>query len=74
MEHQKISELAYLKWEAAGYPDNRHEEFWLAAEKELRFEPFAEPIRRMRVRLSRIIQKVKGRLTNAHKWGAALNN
>lgn len=32
---QKIRESAYLKWEAAGYPENRADEFWFAAENEL---------------------------------------
>ena len=34
-DHQKVPELAYLKWEQAGRPDGRDLEFWLAAEREL---------------------------------------
>ena len=32
---QQIRELAYQKWESAGYPAGRAEEFWVEAEKEL---------------------------------------
>jgi len=32
----RIRELAYLKWEAAGYPSGDGVEFWLQAEEELR--------------------------------------
>jgi hypothetical protein len=34
MEEQ-IRELAYLKWEAAGYPQSNGVEFWLQAEESL---------------------------------------
>jgi hypothetical protein len=32
---ETIRELAYLKWEAAGWPSGDGVEFWLAAEAEL---------------------------------------
>jgi hypothetical protein len=31
----RIRELAYLKWEAAGYPNGDGVDFWLQAEEEL---------------------------------------
>ena len=31
---EKIAQAAYYKWEAAGKPHGRHEEFWLEAEKD----------------------------------------
>lgn len=31
----RIRELAYLKWESAGYPQSDGVEFWLQAEEEL---------------------------------------
>ena len=34
--NQQIAERAYALWEGAGYPDGRDEEFWYAAEQELR--------------------------------------
>lgn len=33
---EQIAERAYTLWESAGYPDGRDEEFWFAAENELR--------------------------------------
>ena len=33
--HDEIRELAYRKWEAAGWPAGDGVEFWLAAEREL---------------------------------------
>ena len=36
--NQQIAERAYALWEGAGYPDGRDEEFWYAAEQELRDE------------------------------------
>lgn len=30
---QRIREIAYGLWEKEGYPEERHEEFWLRAEK-----------------------------------------
>ncbi|MFC0242265.1 DUF2934 domain-containing protein [Rhodopseudomonas telluris] len=35
---QRIRHRAREKWELAGYPDDRSEEFWLEAEKEVRGE------------------------------------
>jgi len=32
--NEKIAQLAYFKWEKAGRPHGKHEEFWLQAEKE----------------------------------------
>lgn len=32
---QQIRELAYQKWENAGCPEGRAEEFWLEAEREI---------------------------------------
>lgn len=32
---QKVREIAYLKWEAAGMPTSDGSEFWLAAEEEV---------------------------------------
>src|SRR5262249_3830742 len=34
--HESISERAFFKWQAAGQPDGRDLEFWLAAEVEER--------------------------------------
>jgi hypothetical protein len=31
----KIRELAYLKWEKAGYPQGNGVEYWLQAEEEM---------------------------------------
>ncbi len=37
MDHfEQIAERAYSLWEMAGYPDGRDQEFWFAAENELR--------------------------------------
>jgi len=38
----QIRERAYLKWEAAGYPEGDGVEFWLSAEQELLSEANAE--------------------------------
>jgi hypothetical protein len=35
----RIRELAYLKWETAGYPQSNGVEFWLQAEEELKVDP-----------------------------------
>lgn len=35
MDEEQIRTLAYFKWEAAGKPDGRSEEFWQEAEKEI---------------------------------------
>jgi hypothetical protein len=35
---QRIRHRAQEKWQLAGYPENRSEEFWLEAEKEVRGE------------------------------------
>ncbi|MCP9629324.1 DUF2934 domain-containing protein [Rhodopseudomonas palustris] len=35
---QRIRHRAREKWELAGYPEGRSEEFWLEAEKEVRGE------------------------------------
>jgi hypothetical protein len=35
-EHEKqVRELAYLKWEQAGYPESDGVQFWLEAENEV---------------------------------------
>ncbi|MBL8817311.1 MAG: DUF2934 domain-containing protein [Planctomyces sp.] len=34
-----IRELAYFKWESAGFPDGDGLEFWLEAERELKGNP-----------------------------------
>jgi hypothetical protein len=40
---QQIRELAYGKWEEAGCPEGRDEEFWVSAERELfGEEPFSD--------------------------------
>lgn len=36
MNNEKIATVAYCKWEKAGRPDGRHEEFWLQAEREIK--------------------------------------
>jgi hypothetical protein len=36
MSEDRIRELAYLKWEQAGYPAGDGVNFWLDAEKELK--------------------------------------
>lgn len=37
MEHfEQIAERAYVLWEAQGRPEGRDQEFWFAAETELR--------------------------------------
>ncbi len=37
MDHfEQIAERAYALWESAGYPEGRDQEFWYAAEAELR--------------------------------------
>jgi hypothetical protein len=37
MDHfEQIAARAYTLWESAGYPDGRDQEFWFAAESELR--------------------------------------
>ena len=39
MDHfEQIAARAYSLWESAGYPDGRDQEFWFAAENELRDE------------------------------------
>ena len=35
---EQIAARAYTLWESAGYPDGRDQEFWFAAESELRDE------------------------------------
>ena len=37
-----VRTLAYSKWEDAGRPDDREEEFWLEAEDEVTFDNDAE--------------------------------
>ena len=39
MMEEKIRELAYLKWERAGYPPGDGVNFWLEAEAELSDTP-----------------------------------
>jgi len=39
MSDDKIRELAYLKWEAAGYPQSDGVQYWLQAEEELTGSP-----------------------------------
>jgi hypothetical protein len=34
-----IRELAYLKWEAAGFPESDGIDFWLEAEREVKMNP-----------------------------------
>jgi len=34
-DDQKVRELAYLKWEKAGYPNGDGVQFWTEAEQEL---------------------------------------
>lgn len=41
---EQIAERAYTLWEAAGYPDGRDEEFWFAAENELRDQGFIDTL------------------------------
>lgn len=37
MDHfEQIAQRAYTLWASAGYPDGRDQEFWFAAESELR--------------------------------------
>lgn len=39
MDHfEQIAERAYWLWESAGHPDGRDQEFWFAAESEIRGE------------------------------------
>jgi hypothetical protein len=38
-----IRELAYFKWESAGFPEGDGFEFWLEAERELKGTPQASP-------------------------------
>ncbi|MDB5384886.1 MAG: hypothetical protein JWM11_532 [Planctomycetaceae bacterium] len=33
-QHEDVARLAYLRWIAAGQPEGRDLEFWLAAEEE----------------------------------------
>ncbi len=44
--HDKISKIAYFKWEKAGYPQDKDDQFWLEAEKEVQEdEKFSNEIR-----------------------------
>ena len=40
-----IRARAHALWEAAGKPQGRHEEFWLAAERELQNDPIAHELK-----------------------------
>ena len=40
-----IRARAHALWEAAGKPQGRHEEFWLAAESELLNDPIAHELK-----------------------------
>ena len=42
---REIMERAYLLWERAGRPDNREDEFWQAAQQQLRNEDKSSPLR-----------------------------
>lgn len=42
---QEIRERAHRLWEQAGKPEGRDEEFWQAAEQELRNEDRSNPLR-----------------------------
>ncbi|MBW7974066.1 DUF2934 domain-containing protein [Bradyrhizobium sp. BR 10289] len=42
---QDIRERAHVLWERAGKPEGRGEEFWRAAEQELRNEDKSNPMR-----------------------------
>lgn len=38
VNREEIEVLAYLKWEAAGCPEGRDEEFWLDAERDVQLK------------------------------------
>ncbi len=41
--NEQIRERAHQLWEAAGKPEDREQEFWYQAERELKGEPGANP-------------------------------
>lgn len=41
-EQEKIKDVAYRMWQDAGSPDGRDQEFWFAAEAEVKVPPKAK--------------------------------